>query len=318
MQTKNKFELISIIIPSYNHSKYITSTINSVIDQTYENFELIIIDDGSTDGSQEIIPTIRDPRIEYFSQKNLGAHKTINRGLQLAKGKYITILNSDDIYHPQRLEKCVKFLENNQNISLVSTWIEVIDQSGQKLDIKKDWRNLLPWPITDYTHSFLNTNDYKRNLLATNFVATTSNIFMRNTVVKSIGGMRELRFAHDWDYLLRVANIFECSSIQLPLLKYRVHPKNTISQNRKLMLFEILWVLATNYPSYEGKYVFSDQKNLGKDFITLYNSVNLQYNDKVFWIIRSMIESLRTKGKNEIDILSDKNLVSTIMQYIIE
>jgi glycosyltransferase involved in cell wall biosynthesis len=318
MGPKNKSPQISVIIPSYNHGKYIVTAINSVLSQSFEDFELIVIDDGSKDSSPQIIQTIHDPRLIFFAQKNKGAHEAINRGLSLAKGKYLTILNSDDVFHPLRLEKCREVLENKPEVDLVSSWIEVIGKTGEVLDTKKAWHNLLPWDIEDIQHSFLHTNDYVRNLLATNFVATTSNIFMRSSVFSSIGGMRNLRFAHDWDFLLRAAAIFQCQNIEEPLLQYRVHPSNTISQNRRHMLFEILWVLASNYPSYEGKVLFKDNSSLDKDFTLLYNSLNLQYNDKIFWILRSMIESLRKQGKSEVDILNDKNLISTILNYIIE
>jgi len=100
---------ISVIIPAYNHEKYITEAISSVLNQSYHDLEIIIINDGSTDSTEQRILSIHDQRIQYVSQKNSGAHSAINRGISLAQGEYITILNSDDLYLPQRLETCLNF-----------------------------------------------------------------------------------------------------------------------------------------------------------------------------------------------------------------
>ena len=90
---------ISVIIPLYNHEKYINEAVYSVLGQTFSDFELIIINDGSNDGSEEVVKKIKDKRIKYYYQENKGAHNTINRGIEIAKGEYIAILNSDDMYH---------------------------------------------------------------------------------------------------------------------------------------------------------------------------------------------------------------------------
>jgi len=92
-----KIMKISIIIPAYNHEEYITEAINSVLNQSVKDYEIIIINDGSTDSTEQRILSIHDKRIQYISQKNSGAHSAINRGINLAQGEYISILNSDDI-----------------------------------------------------------------------------------------------------------------------------------------------------------------------------------------------------------------------------
>lgn len=100
---------ISVIIPLYHHEKYIEEAIYSVLEQTFSDFELIIINDGSTDKSEEVVKSIKDDRIKYCYQDNQGAHNTINRGIQLAQGEYVSILNSDDVYYKNRF---VELLEH--------------------------------------------------------------------------------------------------------------------------------------------------------------------------------------------------------------
>lgn len=107
-------DLVSIIMPSYNTAQYIEKSINSVLNQTYLNWELIIVDDGSTDGSDEIVAAIKDKRINYLkNEKNSGAAVSRNRALREAKGKWIAFLDSDDLWDKDKLKKQIKFMKDN-------------------------------------------------------------------------------------------------------------------------------------------------------------------------------------------------------------
>jgi glycosyltransferase involved in cell wall biosynthesis len=236
-------ELISVIIPSYNHFAFIKKAVQSVLNQTYQNFELIVIDDGSTDNSLLFLKTINDKRFRLIEQQNLGAHTAINRGLSLSNGNFFSILNSDDIFYENRLKVCYDVA--NLGYDLVSSWIEIIDQNDNLLDIKKGWKNLLPWPIASDTNFYEFKETFEYNIIFSNFVSTTSNIFFSRKLYNLIGGMRNFKFTHDWDFLLRASAICKCKLIDQPLLKYRVHSNNTINSNKQLMIFEILliWVI---------------------------------------------------------------------------
>ena len=96
--------LVSVVIPSFNHARFIGSAVRSVLGQSLSDLELIVVDDGSTDNSLEILGGFSDPRLKVYPQANAGAHAAINRGLELASGVYLSILNSDDLYHRERLE----------------------------------------------------------------------------------------------------------------------------------------------------------------------------------------------------------------------
>src|SRR5437773_879545 len=107
---------------------------------------------------------------------------------------------------------------HDPKIELLSTWIAVIVANGQPRAIKEGWRNLEPWPIAHPELSFEQTDDFGLNLLRGNFVVSTSNILMRRSLYDKIGGMRNLRFSHDWDFMLRAAACAKCKLIPEPLL----------------------------------------------------------------------------------------------------
>lgn len=127
--------LVSIIMPSWNTAKFIGESIQSVIDQTYKNWELIIVDDCSTDNTDEVVTSYTDNRIRYFkNKKNSGAALTRNRALREAQGEWIAFLDSDDLWMPEKLEHQIKFMEEN-NYSLSYTEYEKIDEKSELLNI---------------------------------------------------------------------------------------------------------------------------------------------------------------------------------------
>lgn len=129
-------DLASIIMPSYNTAPYIKETIQSVLDQTYTNWELIIVDDCSTDNTEEVLATINDSRIRYFkNEKNSGAAVSRNKALREAKGQWIAFLDSDDLWMPEKLEKQINFMKKNR-YSFSYTNYEEIDVDGNKTGIK--------------------------------------------------------------------------------------------------------------------------------------------------------------------------------------
>lgn len=315
---KKEKELLSVIIPSYNHEKYIGQAIESVLSQTYRNLELIIIDDGSEDNSVPFIKQYDDPRITLVVQQNEGAHRAINRGLEMAKGDYLAILNSDDIYSKDRFAIMIRELEKDSELDFVCSYLEVIDADGKSLGIKKGWENMLSWEAPNKDLSLQAESDFVSNLLVTNFISTTSNFLFTRKLYQEIGGMRNLRFAHDWDFALRAAEVTKCKIVKKPLMKYRVHATNTISSNRKWMLFEVMWIWASNLGRFYSQLFggTNDKKNL----VRILESFNLQGNDKVFWAILMYIEAKKAEGIicPEEAFLDDKELRESLFPYINE
>jgi glycosyltransferase involved in cell wall biosynthesis len=239
---------VSVVIPSYNHAQFISMAINSVLGQTEPDFELIIVDDGSTDDSLDIISGFIDPRVTILTQTNQGAHAAINRGLQEASSHYLAILNSDDVYHPQRLEKTIHTLEANSGLGMVGSYIEIIDDQNKPLGVKHGFKDCSPWPLEKSERSFREGSDLKATLLTENYWSTTSNFVFSRGTFERVGDFRPLRYAHDWDFALRVARETNLAMLPEPLMSYRVHERNTIREDQASMIFEICWCLAVHLP----------------------------------------------------------------------
>lgn len=120
--------LVTVLMPAYNAEPYINSSVDSVLSQTYKDFELLIINDGSKDKTHEILESYSDSRIKLVHQENMGLVKTLNKGIDLAKGKYIARFDADDICYPERLEKQMKFLTENPDYILVGSEADYTDE----------------------------------------------------------------------------------------------------------------------------------------------------------------------------------------------
>ncbi len=130
-------ELVSIILPVYNAENYLYDSINSIINQSYKNLEIIIINDGSTDNSLSILKKFNDSRIRLISRENKGLIHSLNEGLSLANGNYIARMDADDIARSDRIEIQLKFLLENKNFSVVGSYANIIDEHGINIGIKK-------------------------------------------------------------------------------------------------------------------------------------------------------------------------------------
>jgi glycosyltransferase involved in cell wall biosynthesis len=125
---------VSVIIPSYNHEKYVREAIQSVLEQTYQDFEIVITDDGSRDRTVSIIKSFTDPRIKlFYFPKNRGAAVAVNHCIAEASGEFIALLNSDDAFVPKKLEKQVEFLDKNPKIGAVFSYAQFIDEDSKDI-----------------------------------------------------------------------------------------------------------------------------------------------------------------------------------------
>lgn len=120
--------MVTVIIPTHNAITYLPETLESLLNQTFTDFEVIIVDDGSSDRTQEWVSSLTDARIKGVVQTNQGVAVARNQGIALASGKYIAFLDSNDLWKPTKLEKQVECLEANPDVGLVNTWIENIDE----------------------------------------------------------------------------------------------------------------------------------------------------------------------------------------------
>ncbi|MCK5580787.1 MAG: glycosyltransferase [Candidatus Omnitrophica bacterium] len=211
-------KLVSIVIPAYNCGEFIAETLESVLNQTYPRFEIIVVDDGSTDSTEGIVRGYVEKhpeKVVYYRQENGGAAKTRNVGLSHAKGEYIAFLDGDDIFFPEKLEKTIAFLEQYHNYALVYTDMFLIDDEGHFL---KHW--LESKKYFDQGHIFI-------NLLKECFFIPSS-VVIRKEILDQVGGFDEnIRYTEDADLWLRIAKHHQIGLIKEPLVKWRIHQGNT-------------------------------------------------------------------------------------------
>jgi glycosyltransferase involved in cell wall biosynthesis len=216
--------LISAVIPSYNHRGFIGEAIASVRSQTYQPVEIVVIDDGSTDGSFEYIEREFGGSLAHLSRRgNRGAHATINDAIAQARGEWIAILNSDDVYAPERIARLFEFTARN-NHDLVFSDVSFCDERGPFGHAHKAVQSHARATAAAERGSI------EQALLRGNFALTTSNLMMRKATFNAIGPFRPFRYCHDWDFLLRAIGSARIGWLRQPLLNYRLHAANTIRE----------------------------------------------------------------------------------------
>ena len=217
---------VSVIIPLFNHEKYIEAALQSVFSQTLRPAEIIVVDDGSGDDSASKVSRLCQdhPEIIFWSWSNQGAHHTLNAAILRATGDFVAIINSDDRYHPERLASCLAIVEADPGIDLVVTRMTFIDDQGNEV--------ASPW-YDNALSFFRQAGDFSLGLFNANFLVTTSNLFIRRSVFERIGYFSPLRYTHDLEFCLRfILGNRRLHFIDRPLLGYRVHEKNTISEDK--------------------------------------------------------------------------------------
>ena len=220
---------VSVVIPAYNHEKFIGPAIDSVLQQSMQDFELIIVDDGSTDNTASVIKSYDDKRIRYFYQENQDAFNTINRGISLAKGEFLAILNSDDIFTSDRLQRMLEVQQETGAVCLISDVIPISDSGEEFTDPDFGWN---VWHQKNRSF-FKQCGDLYTAFLKGNFMVTTSNLFMKRSAAEKVGVFCSLRYLHDYDFIFRMMFEFPNQVHYLQneqLLYYRIHDGNTLGE----------------------------------------------------------------------------------------
>lgn len=210
--------LVSVIMPVYNGERYLPQAIESILGQTLRDFEFIILNDGSTDGTASLIERYArvDSRIRVYHQENRGLVVAINRLLALSQGAYVARMDADDISLPHRLEAQLSFLEANSSVAAVGGAIELISNLAAP-------SHTVRFPTSDH--------DIRRSLLHHNCIAHPA-VMLRKEAVRAVGGYRGcLLLAEDYDLWLRLAERFKLGNLLDSVLKYRIHPHQITSQS---------------------------------------------------------------------------------------
>lgn len=207
--------LVSIVIPAYNSADFIRETLDSCLAQTYKHIELIVIDDGSSDETVEIMQSYGD-KVHLIQQRNSGPAIARNTGIANAAGEYIQFCDSDDVLDPQKIERSMAIMLDKPDVALVYSQMQAVDEEGQILSSMS--------PVPD--ESFLTVNNLFCTILQANgSPIQTSTILVRKSALETVGKYRadpDHICAEDWDLLLRLAGKFQFAGISETLVKYRL------------------------------------------------------------------------------------------------
>ncbi|NEP60709.1 MAG: glycosyltransferase [Symploca sp. SIO2G7] len=208
--------LISVIIPAYNAAQTILETVDSVLHQTVADFELIVINDGSQDTTLELISGIKDPRLQVISYPNAGLAVSRNRGVARARGTYISFIDADDLWTPDKLELQLQALKANPEAAVAYSWTDCIDKASNFL--------------RPGSHISVLGDVYAKLLLG-NFLENGSNALICKQALIAVGGFDEsLPAAQDWDLYLRLAINYQFVVVPSPQVLYRIST-NSMSSN---------------------------------------------------------------------------------------
>lgn len=198
---------VSVIMSVYNGERFLREAIESIEAQTYQDWEFIIVDDGSTDGTSKILESFAaDSRIRVISQENCGLAPSLNRAISLARGEYIARQDADDVSLAERLERQVVFLDERPGVGLVGCWTDWMDEAGEILMV-------FEYPTDNIT--------IQQQLLEQNCF-THGAVMMRKTAFHAVGGYCEqFLLAQDYELWLRFSENYEVANLPLMLYRYR-------------------------------------------------------------------------------------------------
>lgn len=284
--------LVSIIMSVYNEELYIAEAIDSVLAQTYSNFELIIINDGSTDKTAAIIQSYQDKRIRFFND-GLNKNQAVraNEGIALAKGKYIARLDGDDVCLPTRLEKQVSFLETHPEIAIVGTQIIIDDEhsnqmyQGKTLPVESDILNVYCLFFCPFIHS---------------------SIMVRRTVFDQFQYDESYILVQDYEWYSRVLNQYKGANLPDFLIRYRLHPQNVHRKNSLLLLQFVEQVIRGQFSQKGITLSNNDLKNIllfsesNKDILSRNELTELGDWIKDFFDRREVIRQIPNSFRNQI------------------
>ena len=260
---------VTVLMSVYNGEKYLREAIDSILNQTFTDFEFLIVNDGSTDRTAEILQSYDDHRIKIVDNaKNIGLTKSLNIGLRMARGEYIARMDADDVSMSLRLEKESELLDNKPEVGLVGIRYEVIDEADKSFGIVK-------YPMTD--------KEIKRRLLeGTSF--GHGSVMFRKECIETVGLYRpEFKYAQDYDFFLRISERYAVANISESLYKFRISPaslRKKVEQDR--------------YATF-AKDLAKERKNNGKDKLQIGNKTEigkiLKKIHSISWIERRIVLS---------------------------
>lgn len=255
-----KKPVVSVIIPAYNAENFIRETIESALNQTYKNIEVIVVDDGSTDNTREIVESIDDKRIKYIKQNNMGVSVARNKGIRVSKGEFIALLDHDDIWLPRKLEKQLPLFSDSQ-VGLVFSDTIFFKDGKDLYSIYSKYKPPRGWVF--------------RELLKRNFISCET-VIIRKKALESLDEWfpEDMELSEEYDLFLRLAYKWKFDYVDEPLAKWRIHERNDSSLREHLVAEDykkIYEKLKSKIPNFENKY--KEELIEFKNFITLKEAI---------------------------------------------
>lgn len=213
--------LVSVVIPAYNAMVYLPEALESVLQQTFLNFEVVIVNDGSDDGIKDWAAELKDARVRLVSQENRGLAGARNRGIQESRGEYLAFLDADDCWHPTKLAKQVEVLTQSPTVGVVYTWMQLIDPAG----------DLTGRTVKNCVEGFIWSK-----LILRNCVGSGSTPMVRRECFERVGVFDENlgSYMEDRDMWLRLAPHYEFAVVKELLVNYRQHPASASKNWEKM------------------------------------------------------------------------------------
>ena len=254
---------ISIIIPTYNSESTIEETIASIQQQSFTDYEIVVIDDGSKDRTVEVVTNLTEPRLKLYTYENGGVATARNRGISHADGEFISFLDADDLWTPDKLESQIEALKRNPEAKVAYSWTSIIDEEG---------KFLFSGP------RFTFQGNVYPQLLQTNFLLNASNILIHRDVLEVVAGFNpQLAYTADWDFYLRLAANFEFVAVTKFQNLYR-QSANSMSSNIEPLKQESLALLDRIYQTASVEHKLQSSK---KSYSNLYLYCAEQYRKKI-------------------------------------
>lgn len=281
-------------MPTYNCANFIKPAIKSVLAQKYENYELLIIDDGSIDNTEEIITSIKDERINYIkNRKNIGIVKSLNSGIKKAKGTYIARIDADDLMLGNRLYEQINFLKTNPEYGMVGSWYQITNENGYILKTIE--------PPTDH-------DNLKWRLLFRNQFAHSA-LTIRTNIINQLLYDQNFIYCEDYELWCRVSEISRIACIPSYYLSYRWHENNSCHINQKKLKINMLKLLFRELEKYD---ITCSTKELAIHGALCFNYGNLFFEDKKKEI-NAWIDKIISKLPSEFWGKERNNIKSIIM-----
>lgn len=314
--------LVSVILPTYNAAAYLSNAIDGILQQTYRNLELIIVNDGSSDQTATLLGAYTDPRITVIHQHNLGLPRALNAGIQIAKGKYIARQDADDVSLPERIAYQVAFMEQNSQFALLGAWTTIVSGNvgGNAFNPDQNERQ----------HKHPTTNGELQVLLLVNNQFVHSTVMIRANCLQKTGIYSENPEDYppeDYDLWLRIAQKYHIANLPKVLLKYlevpdsisRTKAKVIEKRAQKMSLQAIQSLLSTANLQFDPKiiYTFIDVANGRLTATSISQSIQIQ---RLITIIKRVTILRFSNEKSEISkacyLLRKQTLKALIKSYL--